>query len=169
MEVGGAPSDSVTVAVVGTATHFWVANDAAAVDVSFDTASWTVTLAVAATGEDGATVTLGHITALGVFTAVSDPVTFLMDGTSTETLTVGSAFTVSAGDFLALRIVDELDGLAQTSTEVTTDGDSVLVSPASDPGYPVFELGSILLLGASLLMVGAFVAIRRRHGRGEEE
>ncbi len=66
---------------------------------------------------------------------------------------------VSQGNELALEIKNTS---SSNTYSITTDGDSRLVSPGSDPGYPTPELTTGILLGVGLLGLGGFIFIKRK-------
>jgi hypothetical protein len=68
-----------------------------------------------------------------------------------------SGATVPENYYLALRIVNELE--SGKSIDVITEGKSLLVSPDTDPGYPLPEIASALLFVFGLTV---FIPIRRR-------
>ena len=72
-----------------------------------------------------------------------------------------SAFTVPTGSYLTLRVTNYF---ASNDIYVDTGGtdQSTLISPSSDPGYPVPELATILLSGAGLAALGGYIWLRRR-------
>ena len=69
--------------------------------------------------------------------------------------------TIDAGDYLALKIKND----DSSSHEIHTDGGSSVRSSDSDPGYPVPELATVALMGAGLLFLGGYVALRKRRNR----
>lgn len=72
------------------------------------------------------------------------------------------SFLISAGEFLAVRISYSGGGLGSYMNVYTgyDDGTQVLFRQ-STPGYPTPELSTLMLYGAGVIAIGAFVSIRR--------
>ena len=66
--------------------------------------------------------------------------------------------TILQGDYLALKIKNNNDGVHT----VYTKGCSYLQSPCSDPGYPVAEVVSGVLVGLGLLGLAGYAGWKRR-------
>jgi len=156
------PDSTVTVSAGG--SDIWRANQTAQVDVPFPAGTWTgtITLNTAFPAGQNFTVEVGtHDTS---FTSYGSQ-TFTGDGTATSfSLEISaSAFTVLENKYLALRISN-----SSASADLivkTGQSNSYLTSPASDPGYPVPELPTIILLGAGLACLGGYVYFMRRKRR----
>ena len=71
----------------------------------------------------------------------------------------------STGDWLAVRLSwDCTTDPLQIYYKATAGSDSYIESPASDPGYPIPELPTILLFGVGLLVIAGYVGWWRRRG-----
>ncbi len=66
--------------------------------------------------------------------------------------------TVPNGSYLALRITNT----SASDKVITTDGNSMMSSPDSDPGYPLPEVAAGILFGVGAAGVFGFMVIRRR-------
>jgi len=81
-------------------------------------------------------------------------------------LSIGNAgpFTVPEGGRFALEL--EWDSSANGNLELYCNlpdrRASQVTSPSSDPGYPIPELSTLVLLGVGLLMIVGYVALRKR-------
>ena len=73
--------------------------------------------------------------------------------------------TIYQGDYLALEIKNN----DSVSHLVYTDGGSALRSPATDPGYPVAEVVSGVLLGLGLVGLAGFAGWKRRKASKEAD
>jgi hypothetical protein len=159
MTRSGSVSGSVTPVV---SDQYWISN-AASGGVTFDGGTWIIRLE-STDDLSSCTATIGQCTSAGAYTAF---LPFVSAGNghngdiSTIQLSIGT-ITVAAGNYLALRVTGA-DGHT-----ISTIGKSGLVSPISDPNYPVPELGSGVLLALGLAGIGAFVLTRKtKAGRGE--
>jgi hypothetical protein len=65
---------------------------------------------------------------------------------------------VPAGDYLALKIANT----SLVDESITTTGNSYLLSPETDPGFPVPEILTVALLGAGLAGLAVFIIIKRK-------
>ncbi|NQT71746.1 MAG: PEP-CTERM sorting domain-containing protein [Chloroflexi bacterium] len=68
--------------------------------------------------------------------------------------------TIAKDNFLALRVSNNTPVAGEKVT--CTGGVSWIMSPTSDPGFPVPEAMTIILLSAGLLGLGGFVWFKRR-------
>jgi hypothetical protein len=68
--------------------------------------------------------------------------------------------TVPQGHYLSLEVTNN-DG-PWLDHDIYTDGDSILISPSNNPGYPMSEIATGVLLFAGLIGLGTFIGIRRR-------
>ena len=75
---------------------------------------------------------------------------------------VPGSLVVPEGSYLALRIVNNSADDIQVRTG---QSHGWLKSPREDPGYPVPELPTVALLGVGLLLLGGYVALRKRTNR----
>jgi hypothetical protein len=156
MAIGGAASGSVTVANGG--AHYFIATGSPAVTTDFGSGDWTFNVTLA-TGLLGARVSVGSMDSTGAYTSAS--LLARVGSSDSVTLRAPTGAVVPAGDFLALEVIDLDEPFAGEATVITTNGSTTLASPETDPGYPVFETGSAILLGAGLLMVGGVATLRQ--------
>jgi hypothetical protein len=72
-------------------------------------------------------------------------------------------FTVPEGGRFALEIewVSAANGNLEIYCNLPDRRASQIASPSSDPGYPIPELSTLVLLGVGLLMIVGYVALRR--------
>ena len=159
-------------AVVGTTAIVWHSNEPALVDVGFGGGTWDVYLEFTdAPGgghlDEGETITVeigtlypGAAFSRGPGMNVSvTPVT--REGSFWEYLTPTDPFTVLTGHHLALRV--ELDtGFVHVDVFGPADSASWVTSPPTDPGFPIFELPTILLMSGGLLALVGYVVYDRR-------
>ncbi|MFC1944837.1 hypothetical protein ACFLX5_05055 [Chloroflexota bacterium] len=68
--------------------------------------------------------------------------------------------TIKKGDYLALRIENKC---VNAGVKIYTDGRSFLRSPCNDPGYPLPELSTLILIGSGLLGLGIYATLKRRN------
>jgi len=155
------PEGAVTVSD-GSST-IWKADEPATVDVGFTKGTWTGMIMLSeafANGEtftvevgsyDGATFTsAGSQTSTGA----ADKTTFSLDISAT-------VFDISKDDYLALNITNPSDGSADLVVK-TGCGNSYVISPETDPGYPVPELSTLILFSTGLLALAGYVLLTKR-------
>ena len=160
----GSNYDTVITTITGLCL---VADEAASTDVGF-TGTWTGKICY--TGDGAArtiTLTLGYVTgstftaAFGAtqsFSTVDD-----VDDHSVDiSITPSGTFTIPSGSYLALKITissssqslwaegSDTTGTAPKRAE-SCCGSSRLISPSSDPGYPVPELSTLILMSSGLV------------------
>jgi len=159
----GSDCDSVITTTVGLCL---VADEAASTDVGF-TGTWTGKICYAGDGAARTiTLTLGYVTgstftssgATQSFSTVSDS----DDHSQDISITPSETFTVPSGSYLALKITissssqslwaegSDTTGTAPKRAE-SCCGSSRLISPSSDPGYPVPELSTLILMSSGLV------------------
>lgn len=139
----------------------WVADEVASATVDFQQGAWGATLRhYGLLAGMSLVVTLGTVEPSGEFVAgggtgvIAGSGLSSGEGASELELRPLDDFVIEAGESLALRV--ELES-ATGGARILTGGDaggSRLASPASDPGYPVWELPSAILLGIAVLVVG---------------
>jgi Tol biopolymer transport system component len=148
----GPDNDGVTGSVtLDTGAGIWISDEASDHGVTFS-GDWTVNLEVTYLGDW--TIRLGEwdgSTAFNEFNHVrTEP-----DDHGIINLTFNASGTVPKGHYLALKIE------TNAGATVLTTGDSYLVSPTNDPGYPLPEIPSISLLAIGLAGIGGFLLIKR--------
>jgi hypothetical protein len=144
----------------------WCANETASADVTFLDGDWQVqvTTSVAPTYGDNFTVYIGYhdgdnFNAEGSHQFTGDDETTVFS----KSLNIGS-FTVYNGDYLAVRLLNDLDSGMETSVDLVVGSDYTYIqSPDSDPGYPVPDMPGIVLISLGLLVCGGYVWFKRRH------
>ena len=142
------------------ASEIWLAENAARADVSFPGGSWVVELKVDAVpafdAGGGWQVTIGGWNTTGGWYEIPTLTTAIVswnDGSNVLIVELQTdPATIPQGDYLALMATN-LDSAAHS---INTDGRSSLRSPDTDPGYPLPELSTAILLGAGLLGLLAY-------------
>jgi LPXTG-motif cell wall-anchored protein len=156
MEKTGTQTGSVSISNGSNA--IWLSDQQAATDVTFSSGTWTVNLKTDADWSGTCSAQVGDYNAgTSKFTPFnSSPGTgAYSNGVITITVTTGG--TVSAGDYLALKIFNNSGALHN----ITTDGSSWLSSPVTDPGYPLPEMPALVLLGIGLVGLGGYVYVKK--------
>lgn len=70
-----------------------------------------------------------------------------------------SQFNVSSGDYLAFRVTNNTEGAITVDTG--GGGQSNLTSPPTDPGYPIPELPTIVLLATGLVCLAGYLGLKK--------
>jgi hypothetical protein len=165
MYKGVTDNDAGEVLIGAGGSNIWISDEAATTDVTFSSSAWTgqVVFTSAPTGGGSPhtfTVDIGYSTDGSDFTAGGPDATLTGDGSATVFTysTDAASFTVTDGEYLALRITNN----SSSGYTVTTGGVwSYTDSPSDDPGYPVPELATIILLGSGLLALVGYLWFRR--------
>jgi len=165
MYKGVTNNEEESVVIGASGSNVWVADQAATVDATFSSSAWTgqVVFASAPSAAHTFTIDIGSADADGSdFTAGGPDATLTGNGSATVfTYTTDAAsFTVPNTKYLALRITNNSSSPYTVTTGVTW---SYTNSPSSDPGYPIPEPSTIILLGSGLtILAGYFVWHRRK-------
>ena len=155
-----------SVSIGASASNIWIADEATTTDVTFASSAWTgqVVFTSAPTGGGSPhtfTVEIGYSTDGSDFTAGGPDATLTGDGTATvfPYTTDAASFTVTNGKYLALRLTNNSGSGYDVTTGLTW---SYTNSPSSEPGYPVPELPTIILLSLGLAGLGIYYWLRKR-------
>ena len=157
-------SEDVVIGASG--SNIWTSDEATSTDVTFASSAWTgqVIFTSAPTGGGSPhtfTVEIGSSTDGSDFTAGGPDATLTGNGNEQvySYTTDAASFTVTSGNYLALRITNNSGSDYNVYTGVTW---SYTTSPATNPGYPVPELATIFLFGSGLTCLGGYFLIKRR-------
>ena len=158
----GASDDSVTAGDIVETTLYLVADEVAQYTVGF-VGTWTGAIKYAYEGESNTvTLTLGYVTGSSFTAATGATQSFSTIGDYNDhgvdiSITPSETFTIPSGSYLALKITST----AYFGTGIWAEGQnsnnpgtysSRLISPSSDPGYPVPELSTLILMSSGLLV-----------------
>ncbi|HSW58356.1 MAG TPA: hypothetical protein VLH15_08145 [Dehalococcoidales bacterium] len=171
MEKSGGPNDNGQTGQVSLdagASAIWLADQVAQANVTFTAGSWGLTLVTDSdwgTNGDKCLVEIGQWDGASFISEVSTTaqITYTVSGlTNIVKLNIQTApVTIANGNWLALKITNN-----DIKTHVVHTGDSKhnsnLLSPQTDPGYPLPEIATIILLGAGVLGLGGYILLRRR-------
>ena len=161
MQKGSSGGGGTSIIISGGASRNFLADEAATTNVGFQEGSWTGQ--ITRTGVDQArtaTVEVG-VWSGTTFASYGSGDASLGSKIMTISFTISaSAFDVPEGQRLALRFVNT-SSPAGKLIDVSTAGDSYLTSPPSDPGYPIPDVGAMLMFAAGLGVV-AWVILRLR-------
>jgi hypothetical protein len=141
------------------ATSIWRSNLPADYDISFSPGDWSASLQTPDWGTGGCTVQVGVYSGGGFIPFPSSGVPAFSPYASCIIVTIptSSSETILIGDFLAISITNN----SGSDQDIVTDGSSFLSLPESDPGFPVPELASGILLGFGIAGLIVFVFIRQ--------
>lgn len=140
----------------------WIEQNPAQVDVSFGTDTWSGSISIFS--GNLLTVEVGSYGGSEFTAAGSQAITTTPEGYSyTLSITPSSDFSISSGDYLALRVSnDDSSGIRVDYGETSGDYCTYVNSPSTDPGYPVPELNTFILFGIGLLALAGYVGLWRR-------
>jgi hypothetical protein len=163
-----ATTGSYTIPAGGSKT--WIADEYALDDVTFPDGSWITTVstdknwAVKTTDKPKISVKIGS------YNVASDKYSYFSTFTAGNGYQKAIKYIIEAEGMLGSQSVVKGDYLVLTITNNDSaahpiyfeDGASNLMSPDSDPGYPLPEIAAGILLGGGLVGLVGFVAIRRK-------
>ena len=156
-----------TVEIANLAQLKWRANEAASGDVTFPAGDWDVLLHFdpAPDNNDDFSGKIGMFDYWGSNGDWESPdVDWKGDGTTQDfqaTLSLGS-FTVDDGKHLWFTIIN-MNNTGPPSLQLKVGSTySVVISPTTDPGYPIPELATIILFGSGLICLGGYLIVKRR-------
>jgi len=153
---------------VGLLPRTWVADKPAQCDVTFPSGTWNGQLK----WEAGIALSDNVYYRIGIYNSTTN--TFTIRGynytllslalstdpvTEPFSITTDEPFTVHEGEYLAFQFKSASISIGR---DIITDGDSWIKSPDSDPGYPVPEFSTLLLMSTGLLALAGYVGLRRR-------
>ncbi len=165
--------DKVTLANGGERVWFY-ADQVADCNVSFPTDTWNVSYLVKATEADSGkriTTRFHGIDSTGAELPGSPYAEGHYDINSaqnleevTESLNPTTGFTIPEGGRFAIEVLwaGGATGNLEIYCNPVGENASQVTSPTSDPGYPIPELPTVLLLGLGLLVFVGYVRLRRR-------
>ena len=160
-----------------TASYIWCADENATVvgGVDFVQGTWTGILDYVDDIQGGfldvgetMTVEIGSLSDTGVFTSAMTQIHSPTVATGKAAATVinvapGSDFTVPKDHCLALRLT--VSSMVHVGVNGVEPSASYIQSPSVDPGYPVPELSTLVLLSFGLLALFGYVGYRRRNNK----
>lgn len=162
--VGGSGEDgqSGTVSIPAGGSRIWIADEAAAADVTFPGGDWVAYMCLSSGWAEKCSVEVGvwdeDTLSFSAFPVSDQRLTWDKDKKFIEVKTQTDSETISEGQYLALKVINN-DVAARS---VQTNGCSSLISPCSDPGYPTPELATAISLGAGAAGLGLLAVLRRR-------
>jgi len=172
MEKTGGPNDdgqTGSVAVTTGSSVIWLADEAAAADVTFVSGAWVIELATDAdwgTNGDDCAIDVGEYdgTTFTSFSMVIDSVLEWNEATRSYILRVevqSGAETIYTGNWLAIEVTNN-DSIDHTVYTGEFEDASCVRSPETDPGYPLPEIAAGILLAGGIIGLVSFMAIRSR-------
>jgi hypothetical protein len=154
----GGQSGSIT--VPANSTRYWLADQAALDNVTFPQGVWVIGLKtdVWTNSSTSAVLTVGQWkTSFTPFSTNNRGKLSYNAGRSMMTFELQTGpQTILKGNFLALEVTNN-DTISHV---ITTDGRSFIESPSSDPGYPLPEVATIVLLGTGLAGLFGYIRLK---------
>lgn len=165
MERVGGPGDdgqSGSVTIPSGGSKIWIADEAAAADVTFPEGDWVAYMCLGSGWADKCSVEVGvwdeNSLSFSAFSVVDLRLTWDSNKKFIEVKTQTGSETIPEGQYLALKVINN-DAAARP---IQTNGCSSLTSPCKDPGYPTPQLATAVSLGAGVLGLSILAALRRR-------
>jgi len=158
MQKGSSGGGSTSITVSGSGGNvIWHADEPSTYNVGFLSGNWTGQLT--RTGDNAArsaTMEVGIWNGISFTAAGSGDASFANKAWTTPISISAAAFDVPEGQWLALRFTN-IHSPASKTVSIETAGGSYLVSPSTDPGYPVPDVGAWLLYGTGLGVVALII------------
>jgi hypothetical protein len=134
--------------------------------VTFPTGTWDVRYWVIASGSGTLTTRLQNLTSGGGNTTIAENTSSITSGTLQEldlSLSTDTSFSVPEGGRFAIALCwASAAGNLEIHCNPPERYASSITSPSADPGYPVPELPSLILLCAGVLTLAGYLALHRR-------
>jgi hypothetical protein len=165
----GVSGNSITIPAGGSIT--WLSDEPAGAKVTFPSGAWAVNISTDKNWDHAYVpydpkknykpkchVEIGG-ESTGLFVTIPSTLAY-MKGSKIilDSETVSIPESINKGDYLYLTVYND-DNIPHV---VNLNGDSNLVSPNSDPGFPLPEVTTAVLLGGTLLGLAGFMVIRQK-------
>jgi len=138
----------------------WLVAEPAQTDVTFPGGSWFIYLETTDNWGDNCIASIGgwSLETAGWYDiATVTGTSWSFDGGILMVEVQTGSGTIYSGDYLGLKV----RSTASESNTVVTNGDSYMLSPCTDPGYPLPEIAAGILLGLGLAGLGGYLGVRR--------
>jgi hypothetical protein len=158
---------SGSISVQSASVQYWLSDQASSADVTYARGAWVISLKTdgywGSTASEKAQLVLGQWNAGNAsFTGFSTSTQSMQTwGNGQNILRVEmqtQSVTVHQGNYLALQVTN----LDTQNHIVVTDGSSYIESSTADPGYPLPELSTDLLLGSGLSGLLGYIYLNRK-------
>ncbi|MFC2071783.1 hypothetical protein ACFLUU_03575 [Chloroflexota bacterium] len=165
MYKGDTTRDAGTLEIEQGPNLIWQSDEVASIDVTFASDLWSVVVLTdtAPSTDNMFRGYLGTWDAYGGFVQINWW-NWMGDGSTTSfshSFNPGP-FTVPTDHNLAFRLINVGDATNENITVKLGSNFSYVISPTSDPGYPVPELPTLVLGGIGLVVLSAYIWFRRR-------